>query len=172
MIYLANRLTIPNVEDWLASSVGTFNTNPKNLFKNQKPTGFVDRQYADGSFGRGCVMYANYISKGVRPDEWVEGLDLDGVIDGDTLTLVVRAASGWDGSLCFDYERHSINMGMAVNYPRVNEWPEWYTVTAGTNYDVSEDGGAPAVKTGAELIAGYDVTVGAGEELVIVVEPS
>lgn len=173
MLYLANRITVAGLDTWLAQTIGTDTDGTYDMLGLQSlTTWFVDHDYSDGSFERICCLYAHYLAKGVRPEPWSSTVGVYGALDSGTLTLTLAmGAEAWDGVLIFDYARHSLEMGLAVNYPRINEWSEWYTVTAATNYTVTVDGGEAQVKTGAELISGLAVSLSAWERLEIVVSP-
>ena len=45
---------------------------------------------------------------------------------------------------------------MPLDYPRINQWPEWFTVNADDEYRV-EAGGRTATHKGRELIEGLPV---------------
>lgn len=171
MLYLANRITVIGLDVWLAKAMGTTAGLHNMIDLQNEETSFVEREYRDGSYGRMCCMYVSYLAQGVRPEPWASDLELSGSVTGDTLTLTVYSVDGWTGALIFDYARHSINLGLVENYPRLNEWPEWYTVTAATNYSVSVDGGEAQTQTGAELITGFALAVSAGETVTVVVLP-
>jgi hypothetical protein len=51
--------------------------------------------------------------------------------------------AAWQGRLHFGAAQRRAYWGMGVDYPRLNEWPEWSTVEPGKVY---------AVEAGARLI--------------------
>lgn len=165
MLYHATYLTIDGVDDWLQDVMGR-------MLARQLPNGFVDKQYADGNFGRSAIMYAAYIALGIMPVPFDESLEIVANLNGNTLTLVVGTSKSYSGVLVFDYERHSVDWSMPVYYPRTNHWPEWYTVDAGTNYNTVLNGASPVVKTGAELIAGYAIDLHPNRDITILVYPA
>ena len=46
------------------------------------------------------------------------------------LFIAVWAHQPWTGRLVFDHARHRTNMKLPMDYPRINQFPEWYTVEA------------------------------------------
>jgi hypothetical protein len=63
--------------------------------------------------------------------------------------------------LIFDQPRHKTVVQLPVDYPRINQFPEWYTVEFGEMLDVTE-GSTPSQRRGAELIRGIEVSIKAG----------
>lgn len=56
---------------------------------------------------------------------------------------------------------------MRVNYPRLNEWPEWFTVERNQLYEVAIGGGEGKIYTGQQLIDGLPVRTGSMEVLAV-----
>jgi hypothetical protein len=46
------------------------------------------------------------------------------------------ANENWEGKLTFDPPRHKQVLGLPIDYPRINQFPEWFTVEADKNYEV------------------------------------
>ncbi|MEY4886237.1 MAG: hypothetical protein RL151_1546, partial [Bacteroidota bacterium] len=82
------------------------------------------------------------------------------------ILVMVSADRAWQGRLRFDRPRHRINMGMPVDYPRINQFPELFTVEPGGRYRVRDlQTGKARVYGGAELVEGLSIRVSGGEEL-------
>ena len=56
------------------------------------------------------------------------------VQEGDTLRITMRAEKDWKGELIFDTPRHKTVMKMPLDWPRINQFPEWFTVKAEKPY--------------------------------------
>ncbi len=62
-------------------------------------------------------------------------------------------------------------MGLPIDYPRINQFPEWFTVQNGKNYSVASSGKKISGKyTGEKLLEGIPVKLKAGEKLIISVQ--
>jgi hypothetical protein len=48
-------------------------------------------------------------------------------------------------------------MKLPLDYPRINQFPEWFTAEAEGNYQVSGRGAQTLQKTGAELTRGVEL---------------
>lgn len=83
--------------------------------------------------------------------------------------MSVVAGEDWDEAILFDKPRHQTNMKMRLDWPRINQFPEWYTDEAEETYTVRIPGGEKKEYTGRQLIDGMEVKVKAGDEARFVV---
>ena len=73
-------------------------------------------------------------------------------------TSTWKARHEWQGKLYFDHPRHQLTS--AVNYPRVNEWPEWFTVEKDADYVVTDvEKNTDRAYRGSELINGISISL-------------
>jgi hypothetical protein len=135
----------------------------------QQDDGTVEKWYGDGSFGRACIMYAHWKAQGCQLQPWRSDLAVGAQRQGDALLLHLVADGPWGGRLVFDKPRHQSIMGMPVNYPRINELPEWFTVRADERYAVEGLPTGAATWTGAQMATGVPVTLEAGAPVELVV---
>ncbi len=163
-IVLLNRL--PNQR-----TAAVLDTAVVRFLARQRESGIIEDWYGDGNYVRTAMMYALMKSRGCWLDAWREDLALGAVIGGDdALVLTVESAQPWSGVVHFDYPRHREHWNMSVNYPRLNEWPEWFTVGRNKLYEVSIGGKDGKIYSGQQLIDGLSVTTGAMQVLAVRVE--
>jgi hypothetical protein len=67
--------------------------------------------------------------------------------------------------LVFDRPRHAENLKLPADWPRINQFPEWFTVQAGKRYQVQSGRDAAQPRTGAQLAAGLPLQLKAGAKL-------
>jgi hypothetical protein len=137
----------------------------------QRDDGIIEDWYGDGNYVRTALMYALMKSQGTWVEEWREDLRLGAVADDDGLVLVLESEQAWAGRLRFDVPRHRLTFNMPLNYPRLNEFPEWFVVDQDGLYDVQIDG-EKTVRVGGELARGIEVKTSAGKPLHIRVTPA
>jgi len=137
---------------WLQATLEGF-------YSRQKPDGIVEGWYGDGNFARTALMVALFNTRGARLSEWREDLRLGGAGDGDDLLLLLSSEKPWSGRLLIDRPRHRDFLQLPWNYPRLNQFPEWYVVESTRLYRVSVGGGEPRLFLGAELIRGVPVSL-------------
>ena len=127
-------------------------------------SGIIEGWYGDGNFARTSIMYNLWKSKGTWVQPWESSLHLGAEVKGDTLYVALQSNVKWEGTLHFDKRRHSINLKLPMDWPRINQFPEWYTVDEGDMYDVFEIGETEhKVVTGAALLRGMAVTLEPGD---------
>ena len=120
-LYLIDQMSVPRAERWVDRQAGT-------LFGAQDETGRVEDRYLDGNFVRTALLYSGWQSQGARVEPWNPGVLLGAVADGDCVQLALGSAGEWDGRIVFDAPRSRTNMHLPMAYPRLNGWPEWFTV--------------------------------------------
>ena len=78
-----------------------------------------------------------------------------------------------EGRLVFDTPRHKTVMKLPLDYPRINQFPEWFTVGASEGYQVEGLAGAGWRELmGDDLARGLEVKVPAKEARRILVKPA
>ena len=138
----------------------------RELWSRQQPDGLIEKWHGDGNFARTTIMYCLWKTQGASVQLWREDVRIGAVRDGDKLSLVVGADRAWSGTVVFDHPRHAENLRLPIDWPRINQFPEWFVVRAAEKYVVRDAAsGKTQTKTGAELRGGLAVTLKAGEEL-------
>jgi len=126
-INLYNREPVCSAEKWLDYST-------KLMWKIQKPDGVIEGWHGDGNFARTTIMYCLWKTKGLTIRPWREDVVFGAVQEGDVLKISVRAEKKWQGKILFDAPRHKTVMKMPLDWPRINQFPEWFTVEADKSY--------------------------------------
>ena len=138
----------------------------RTMWKKQLADGIIEGWHGDGNFARTSLMYAMWKTQGITPTNWQPDLRIGAKAHDNGILVMVSADRAWQGRLRFDRPRHRINMGMPVDYPRINQFPEWFTVEPGGRYRVRDlQTGKTRVYGGAELVEGLPVQVWAGGEM-------
>jgi len=178
-INLYNREPVPEAAEWIDSEI-------HDMWRPQKPSGIVEGWHGDGNSARTAIMYALWKTQGVTAQPWREDVRLGAVLlDGSRprgtrhaaraplLFISLVAQKLWKGKLVFDKPRHKLNMHLPLDYPRINQFPEWFTVEADARYTVRDAAtGKASVHSGKALLDGLPVSVQAGAEARLVVAPA
>lgn len=164
-LYMLRRFPSDEGFVWIDDEIQT-------LFAKQSPRGFVDATYLDGNYIRTLLLYAFLKTQGAFIAPWREDVLLGACPDGEKIYLHLETASAWSGSLIFDVPRHHEVLGMPVNYPRVNEWPEWFVIHERREYKIT-DVASRETKTvlGSELRQGMKLHLQSGTAVTMVIEP-
>ncbi|MBW3630446.1 MAG: hypothetical protein KY464_14265 [Gemmatimonadetes bacterium] len=127
--------------------------------------GIVEGGYADGNFNRTSLMYALWKTAGTSAHPWRRDVRVGAVREAGAVLLNIVADSAWAGELRFDVPRHRLYLGMPVDWPRINSYPEWFTVEPAKVYEVRDEAtGARSEHTGAELQRGWRLRLAPGEQ--------
>jgi hypothetical protein len=163
-LYLYNREPVPSAAAWMDYQIRWMwskqdSAHRPNL-ERWRGRGVVEGWYADGNFNRTSLMYALWKTQGTSVRPWRADVRFGAVRRGDTLVLTIDADSAWSGVVRFDEPRHRTILGLPADWPRINSYPEWYTVEQRRRYSVTDVGtGRRTAFDGAELAAGLPVTV-------------
>ena len=83
-------------------------------------------------------MYCLWKTQGVTAYPWRSDLQIGAVLDKDDLLINITLEKDWDGVLKFDTPRHQTIMHMPLDWPRINQFPEWFTIGKNGNYELIE----------------------------------
>jgi len=80
--------------------------------------------------------------------------------------LTLTASNDWSGKLKFGTHMHRTNLNLPINYPRINQFQEWFPVEPEKNYRITDVATRKTkIVSGQELINGYEVSVSGNESL-------
>jgi hypothetical protein len=155
-INLFNREPVPSAADWIDSQI-------RLMWSIQKADGVIEAWHGDGNFARTTLMYVLWKSQGLHVEPWRADVRVGAVPDGRGVLLYVAADQPWSGRILFDSARHRRNMHLPLDYPRINQFPEWFTVEAENDYTLA-DLDSPSDKSlrGRELQDGIAVELRPG----------
>ncbi|MCC6543064.1 MAG: hypothetical protein IT392_01000 [Nitrospirae bacterium] len=154
---LYNREPITSAADWIDSEI-------KVMWSMQKEDGVIEGWHCDGNFARTTIMYTLWKTQGVTIQPWQEDVYFGAVRDGDELYLSIQAKKAWSGRIIFDTPRHKMIMKLPIDWPRINQLPEWFVVDKEKRYVVTKSpSGKKRHFTGQQLHQGINVTLKAGE---------
>ncbi len=134
------------------------------MWRNQKADGIVEGWHGDGNSARTAIMYALWKTQGITITNWRSDVRFGAVERDGTLGVLVAASEPWEGKLIFDRPRHREYLNLPIDYTRINQFPEWYTVEVSGTYHVSQIGGASVELSGQQLRDGMPLRVPAAEK--------
>ncbi|MBH45553.1 MAG: hypothetical protein CMC93_02930 [Flavobacteriaceae bacterium] len=163
-INLYNREKDSNLERWIDSEIEV-------MMGMQQANGIIEGWHGDGNFARTALMYALWKTQGARVSPWNENIRIGASsIQGETY-FVISSKKEWKGKLIFDPIRHETILHLPIDYPRINQFPEWFTVDPNLNYKISSSHKSITGNfSGNELIQGIPLRLRGGEMVKILVE--
>ena len=161
---LINREPVDSAADWIDSQT-------RLMWAMQKPDGIIEGWHGDGNFARTSLMYALWKTQGGTAQPWRPDLRYGAARQGHTVLFSLIADQPWEGRLLLDRPRHRLLMRLPLDYARINQFPEWFTVDAEARYQVVLDGDRKQVVTGAALAAGFPLRLEPGSVRTVAVTP-
>jgi hypothetical protein len=161
---LYNREPVPSVAQWLDSET-------KVMWAKQKPDGTIEGWHGDGNFARTTIMYCLWKTQGLSLSPWREDVIIGATRDPQgRLRVAVSAKNDWTGRIRFDIPRHRVHLKMPLDWPRINQFPEWFTVEPDQRYQVRNiQQGRTQTYQGQALHDGLAVSVSAGKKVYLTV---
>lgn len=153
---------VPGVPEWI-------DANMARMLLLQKSDGVIEGWHGDGNYARTAILWALWKQQGLTLYPWREGVRVGAVREGDELHVVLAADAAWEGMLRFDVPRHRTHLNLPMDYPRINQFPEWFTVEADAAYSLTGSDGDQREVAGRALAAGIPVVLSEGGEQRILV---
>jgi len=141
------REPIPSAKDWLESEI-------KVLWDFQKPDGIIEGWHGDGNFARTSLMYALWKTAGVSVSDWNPDVIFGAVTAKDTLFMTLTSPTAWKGKLIFGSKWHKDHLHLPVDYPRINQFQEWFAIEPNKSYRLIKGSQSQLIK-GSKLMAGF-----------------
>ncbi|GGW41880.1 hypothetical protein [Arenibacter certesii] len=152
-INLYNREPDASLKEWMDSEI-------KVMWDMQKNNGIVSGVYPDGNFTRTSIMYSLWKTKGIHCSPWREDLKFGAEVNGEDLMIAIKADRPWKGKLTFDRQRHKEILHLPIDYPRINQFPEWFIADREKKYVlVSSNQNLNGQYSGDELIEGITINL-------------
>jgi hypothetical protein len=160
---LYTREKVPSAEQWINSEI-------KVMWNKQQQSGIIEGWHGDGNFARTTIMYCLWKTQGTYLLPWRNDLEIGAVKEDSLLYLALSAREDWEGRLMFDKKRHAEFMHLPVDWPRINQFPEYFTVDIDKIYRIKTDNDIIIQIPGAELQKGYPVKVRKGKRLNLIIK--
>lgn len=163
-INLYNREPVPELKSWIDSEMQV-------MFAMQQPDGIIGGWHGDGNFARTAIMYSLWKTQGAVVSPWRSDVILGAERTEKGIYFVLTADNNWEGKLIFDSQRHKTILNLPIDYPRINQFPEWFTVTGGVEYKVVCSQKELSGKySGEQLLEGIPVKLKSEEKLIFEVQ--
>ena len=169
---LYNREPVAGVDDWINAQIQVMWRKQfipgRWRFKWWTFSPIVEGWHGDGNFIRTSLMYGLWKTQGLRVEPWREDVRIGATYSGNALRIYVAAEKPWAGKIVFDHPRHSTVMRMPLDWARINQFPEWYTVRADADYRIDfADHRENRTLSGNALLEGFEVDLPQGDYLVM-----
>ncbi len=173
---LYNREPLPKIGNWIDDEMQILWSIQDSSFRPSaqkwKNRGIVEGWHGDGNFARTTIMYCLFKTQGTVPIPWREDLQWGAVEKNGELFLSFSTQEPWDGVLSFDTKRHKTILNLPIDWPRINQFPEWFTIDADRDYEIwHSNNSSGQIYTGAQLLSGLPLTIGQDQTLSFRIKP-
>jgi len=163
-INLYNREPVPELKSWIDSEMQV-------MFGMQQADGILGGWHGDGNFARTAIMYSLWKTRGAHIYPWREDVIIGAENNNEETYFVLTSEKNWEGKLLFDSQRYKTILNLPIDYPRINQFPEWFTAKEEEIYTLTSSNKTQNGKySGKQLLEGISVKLNAGEKLIISVQ--
>ncbi|MDP6849217.1 MAG: glycoside hydrolase family 88 protein, partial [Kiritimatiellia bacterium] len=156
---LYNRDPVDTIPEWIDHEI-------LYMFRKQKPDGVIEGWHGDGNSARTWLMYALWKTQGLTIHPWRKDVRFGAVERDGELCINLVADKPWKGTLLFDKARHRTNLNLPIDYPRLNQFPEWFVPEIDTTYTIGEVSAEMKEDfSGKQLAEGIPIELGPSVEL-------
>jgi len=164
-INLYNREPKEDISQWIDSEI-------KVMWAKQQPDGIIEGWHGDGNFARTTLMYCLWKTQGATIQPWSQGVEIGGYTAIDTLYLTLYSTIDWSGKVKLDFTRHKKWLNLPIDYPRINQFPEWYAVMDEIMYQVHfYPGNKIRIYQGSSLREGLAINLKKNETMYLKILP-
>jgi len=168
-INLYNREPLDDVAHWIDNEIQFMWSKQDSCYRKNgeqwRGNGIIEGWHGDGNFARTTIMYCLWKTQGMSLQPWREDVQYGAEHENDQLKIVLSAKQAWNGKLYFDTPRHKTVLHLPMDWPRINQFPEWFTVTDAHNYQMFDlNQNKEFHYSGKELSQGIEVKLKPGEE--------
>jgi len=164
-INLYNRERDPGLKKWIESETRVMWSLQDSAYRESaqdwKNRGIIEGWHGDGNFARTTLMYCLWKANDVTVDPWREDLIYGTTLRDGSLYISVKAGEDWEGTLLFGQERHKKIFHLPLDYPRINQFPEWYPIKDDDYYLISKERKTLEMK-GEQLCEGINIKLKKG----------
>jgi hypothetical protein len=167
---LYNREQQQDVARWIDSEIKFMwekqDDSPRDEEGRWHDSGVIEGWHGDGNFARTTIMYCLWKTQGVTGQPWRNDLQVGSVYDDGELYIYLSAEKDWNGKIYFDLSRHQTILNLPIDWPRINQFPEWFTLQEARLYQVTDIKNNESHQIpGHELKNGYAVELKPGQEV-------
>ena len=141
---------LPETADWIESEIQV-------MWAMQQPSGIIEGWHGDGNFARTTLMYCLWKTGGVIVENWNKNVIFGSVIEDGVLYLALASPVDWSGKIKLSPAFHRVHLNIPENYPRINQFQEWFPIDKDKEYQLIVNGVSETVK-GIVLLDGYPVS--------------
>jgi hypothetical protein len=173
---LYNREPLPQTKTWIDSQIQHMWSLQDSAYRPgteaYRGNGVIEGWHGDGNFARTTLMYCLWKAQGVTVEPWRPELYLGAVANPSGVLVSLLSEEDWEGKIKFDRARHRYIFQLPLDYPRINQFPEWFVVAPEKKYRVTFPvGDTSGIYRGEELLAGLQLSLEKNQQVSLIIQP-
>ena len=173
---LFNREPMADVDEWIGSQIRIMwsmqDSAQREGLEQWRDRGVIEGWHGDGNFARTTIMFCLWKTRGITMDPWEDNLFYGADEDNGVVKLALYSDEDYSGTILFDTPRHQVIFNLPIDYPRINQFPEWFTVEDERKYSIRNyNNNTSQNYTGVQLLEGIPVEIRKGEVLYMEIMP-
>jgi hypothetical protein len=173
---LYNRERIQTAGDWIDKEMQIMWSLQDSSYRENaqkwKNRGIIEGWHGDGNFARTAIMYCLWKTQGTSISPWSEDIIYGATQEDGVLFFSMQAKEPWEGKLIFDTQRHKTSLQLPLDWPRINQFPEWYVIDPEKQYEIYDVmKKSKKTLTGSELLKGFTISLGPDDECHLRIKP-
>ncbi|WP_439482524.1 hypothetical protein [Cyclobacterium plantarum] len=134
--------------------------------------GIIEGWHGDGNFARTTLMYCLWKSQGLTARPWSRQLYMGAIPKENGILITLLSEEPWKGKINFDVPRHQEIFRLPLDYPRINQFPEWFTISPEKKYQVHfPSGETRQTYRGKELLEGLEIDLEENQQISLLIYP-
>jgi hypothetical protein len=167
---LYNREQVDHVDEWVESQIKFMwslqDSSHMSGTEEWRGRGIIEGWHGDGNFARTTIMFNLWKTQGITLTPWHQDLIYGAVNDQEVIKLAIFSENDWEGMLNFDSPRHKDIFQLPMDYPRINQFPEWFTIDKNKNYIITNLRTRDSNEyNGAQLLNGIEIKINNNEKV-------
>jgi hypothetical protein len=173
---LHNRENLASTSQWIDSQIQVMWSMQDSAHRSGTETfrenGIIEGWHGDGNFARTTIMYCLWKTQGVTLNPWKENVFFGAIPKDDGVLVALLSEENWEGKIKFDTPRHKTIFQLPLDYPRINQFPEWFVVEPDKKYTVNfSSGGKKDTYSGKALLDGLQISLEKDRQINLYVYP-
>lgn len=126
--------------------------------------GMIEGWHGDGNFIRTSIMYGLMNTSNATLPDWNSNVKLGATLSNGTLFVTISSDIAYQSKFCLSENKASSILNFPIDYPRINQFPNWFSVETNKVYILIDGKNIQKLK-GKDLVKGYNFRINPNQKL-------
>lgn len=154
------------LKSWIDSEIKIM-WNMQGKANKQNPSlgkGMIEGWHGDGNFIRTSIMYGLMNTSNATLPDWNSNVKLGATLSNGTLFVTISSDIAYQSKFCLSENKASSILNFPIDYPRINQFPNWFSVETNKVYILIDGKNIQKLK-GKDLVKGYNFRINPNQKL-------